>query len=108
MGKTALGWTFAETVPHSVWLELEPGADLETFAEGLARTTGVRASDPDRSDSVAEAIGRISAGTTKIPVVGGDGEVEEAGVGAPATFARGARGKGKRRLLWPELMRALR
>ena len=95
MGKTALGWTFAEGVPHSVWLELEPGADLETFAEGLARATGVHASDPDQSDSVAAAIGRISAGPTKLLVVDGYGDVEDPVVEALATFVRSARGKGK-------------
>jgi len=78
-----------------VWLELEPGADLETFAEGLARATGVHASDPDQSDSVAAAIGRISAGPTKLLVVDGYGDVEDPVVEALATFVRSARGKGK-------------
>src|SRR2546427_10493268 len=95
MGKTALGWTFAETVPHAVWLELEPGADLETFAGGLARTTGVRASDPDRSDSVAEAIGHISAGNPQPPVRGGDREGGNAGRDPLATVRRRRPGQGQ-------------
>lgn len=95
MGKTALGWAFAEGVPHSVWLEIEQGTDLEAFAETLARTTGVHASDPDRPESVAAAIGRVWAGPTKLLVVDGYGDVEDAVVEALATFLRSARGKGK-------------
>ncbi len=95
MGKTALGWTFAEGVPRSVWLEIEAGSDLESFAEALARTTGVRASDPDRPESIADAIGHVSARNTKLLVLDGYGDVEDAVVEALATFLHSPRGKGK-------------
>src|SRR5439155_25806607 len=78
------------------------------FAEGLARATGVHASDPDQPDSVAAAIGRISAGPTKLLVVDGYGDVEDPVVEALATFVRSARGKGKLLILAQESTPAYR
>src|SRR5437899_9935060 len=71
MGKTALGWAFAEGVPRAVWMELGPGDDLESFAETLARSTGERASDPDRAESVATALSHVVAGERKLLVLDG-------------------------------------
>lgn len=95
MGKTALGWTFAETVPRSAWLEIEPGANLESFADALARSTGEHAEDPDRPESVAAAIGRVFAGGTKLLVLDGYADVEEPVVDMLGTFLHDARRNGK-------------
>ena len=95
MGKTALGWAFAEVVPRSVWMEVGPGADLESFADSLARSTGERASDPDQAESVAAALTHVFAGERKLLVLDGYADVEEPVVDALAGFLRGSRGRGK-------------
>ncbi len=95
MGKTALGWAFAETVPHAAWLEIQPGADIESVADALARSTGERAEDPDRPESVAAAIGRLFAGGTKLLVLDGYADVEESVVDMLGTFLHNVQQKGK-------------
>ena len=77
MGKTALGWTFAEAVPKSVWVVIEDGARLEDFAESLASATGIPADAPDDPGDVARAFGRSFAGGTKLLIVDGYGDVAE-------------------------------
>src|SRR2546427_1940231 len=95
MGKTALGWAFAEGVPRAVWMEIKPGDDVESFADSLAHSTGQRASDPDRPESVAAAIGQVFAGERKLLVLDGYADVDEGVVDALAGFLRGPRGRGK-------------
>src|SRR3989449_1820865 len=95
MGKTALGWAFAEGVPRAVWMEIKPGDDVESFADSLAHSTGQRASDPDRPESVAAAIGQVFAGERKLLVLDGYADVDEGVVDALAGFLRGSRGRGK-------------
>ena len=95
MGKTALGWAFAERVQRSVWMELGPGDDLESFAETLARSTGERASDPDRPESVTAALAHVFVGERKLLVLDGYADVEEPIVDALAGFVRSPRGRGK-------------
>ncbi len=95
MGKTALGWAFAQRVPRSVWMEIGPGADLESFADSLARSTGERAADPDRPESVAKALAHVLAGERKLLVLDGYAEVGEGVVDALAGFLRGSLGRAK-------------
>ena len=95
MGKTALGWAFAERIPRALWMEIGPGADLEAFADSLARSTGERATDPDQSESVAAALAHVFAGERKLLVLDGYADVDDAVVDALAGFLRGARGRGK-------------
>src|SRR5205823_973301 len=42
MGKTALGWTFAEKVPKSLWVDLPEGNGLSGLAASVAAATGGR------------------------------------------------------------------
>ncbi len=77
MGKTALGWAFAEGVPKSVWVVIEDGATLEDFSESLASATGIRADAPDDPSDVARALARSFGGGTKLLVVDGYGDVAE-------------------------------
>src|SRR5256712_5774123 len=95
MGKTALGWAFAERVPRAVWMEIGPGANLGAFAESLARSTGERAADPDQAESVGAALGHLFAGERKLLVLDGYADVEDAVVDALAGFLRGSHGRGK-------------
>ena len=95
MGKTALGWAFAEGVPRAVWMEIGPGANLEAFADSLARSTGERATDPDQAESVAAALARVFAGERKLLVLDGYADVDDAVVDALAGFLRGSHGRGK-------------
>src|SRR2546426_3905294 len=95
MGKTALGWAFAEGVPRAVWMEIKPGDNLESFADSLAHSTGQRASDPDRHESVAAALVQVFAGERKLLVVDGFADVDEPIVDALSGFLRGPRGRGK-------------
>ena len=95
MGKTALGWAFAEGVPRAVWMEIKPGDNLESFADSLAHSTGQRASDPDRHESVAAALVQVIAGERKLLVLDGYADVDEPIVDALSGFLRGPRGRGK-------------
>ena len=99
MGKTALGWAFAQAVPRSVWMETEPGANLEGFADALASSTGQRAADPDRPESVATAMGGAFAGGTKLLVLDGYADVEDDIVDALAGFFRSAKGTAAKLLV---------
>jgi hypothetical protein len=92
MGKTALGWAFAQTAPKSVWCEVEPAADLEAFAASLASATGIAADAPDEPESVADALARVFGRGTKLLVLDGYTEVEEPVVDALSGFVRSARG----------------
>lgn len=95
MGKTVLGWAFAEGIPRSVWMAIGPGADLESFADSLARSTGERAADPDQPESVSASLAHVFAGERKLLVLDGYDEVEEGVVDALAGFLRGSRGRPK-------------
>src|SRR5439155_21735776 len=95
MGKTALGWAFAEGVPRAVWMEIGPGANLEAFADSLARSTGERAADPDQPESVAAALAHVFAGGRHLLVLVGYADVDEAVVDALAGFLRGSHGRDK-------------
>lgn len=92
MGKTALGWAFAEAVPKSVWMEISETSDLEAFAASLASATGVRADAPRDPESVARALVRVFAGGTKLLVLDGYGDVAEPIVDALREFLRSATG----------------
>src|SRR5439155_10668044 len=61
--------------PRFVWMEVGPGADLESFADSLARSTGERASDPDQAESVAAALTHVFAGERKLLVLDGYADV---------------------------------
>ena len=95
LGKTALGWAFAQGVPRSVWMEIGPGADLESFADSLARSTGERAADPDRAESIATALAHVFAGERRLLVLDDYDEVEDGVVDALAGFLRSAPGRAK-------------
>ncbi|HYS99995.1 MAG TPA: ATP-binding protein [Thermoplasmata archaeon] len=90
MGKSALGWAFAESVPRSVWVEIEAGSDLEGFATSLASATGIPAAEPDHPESVGQALADAFARGAKLLVLDGYGEVPEEIVDAVAAFLRGA------------------
>src|SRR5207244_8567313 len=92
MGKTALGWAFAEGVPRAVWMEIGPGANLEAFADSLARSTGKRATDPDQAESGAAALARVFAGERKPLVLDGCADVDAAEVDALPGLRRGSHG----------------
>src|SRR5207237_3925237 len=71
MGKTALGWTFAETIAKSIWVDLPDGSDLKAFVASLASATGVRPTMPNEPESIAEAmIAPYSRGTKRLDVDG--------------------------------------
>src|SRR5256712_5116202 len=95
MGKTGLGWSSAERVPRAGGMEIGPGANLEAFAESLARSTGERSTDPDQPESVAGALGHLFAGERKVLVLDGYADVDDAVVDALAGFLRGSHGRGK-------------
>ncbi len=98
LGKTALGWAFAETVPKSVWVELEAGADLDGFAASLASATGARADAPDEAESVAAALTQAYARGTRLVVLDGYGDVAEPIVDTLGAFLRGTK-TGPKKLL---------
>ena len=95
MGKTALGWAFAETVPRSVWAEIPPDADLEGLAASLASATGIRTEAPDEPDAVAAVLPGTFARGTKLVVLDGYGDVAEPIVDALRAFLRAAGGTMK-------------
>lgn len=103
MGKTAVGWAFAETVPKSIWVDLPVGSDLEGFAASLASATGIRAQTPEEPESVADALCQVYGRGKKLVVVDGYGDVEEPIVDAISAFLRKARtADGKLLVLAPE------
>jgi len=99
MGKTALGWAFAQTVPKSVWLEIESPATLEGFASSLASSTGIAADAPDEAESVAEALTRVYGRGSKLVILDGYADVEEPVVDALSGFVRAARGEARKLLV---------
>ena len=88
MGKTALGWAFAEKVSKSIWVDFAGGGNLEGLAGSLIAATGVRAQAPDDPESVADAVAAVYAGGTKLLVLDGYGDVEEPIVDAMRSFVR--------------------
>jgi DNA-binding MarR family transcriptional regulator len=99
MGKTALGWAFAEAIPHSVWVDLAGRSSLPEFGVALASATRLRIEAPTDPDSVADSIrGAFSRGA-KLLVLDGYGEVEEPVVDAIRGFVRGARTTGGKLLV---------
>jgi len=99
MGKTALGWAFAETVPKSLWVDLADGSDLKGFVASLATATGVRPTAPGDPDSVAEAMAVPYARGTKLLVVDGYGDEEEPIVDTMSAFLRKAKAVGGKLLV---------
>lgn len=99
MGKTALGWAFAESVPKSSWIDLAGGPGLEAFANSLSSATGVPVPDPSEPESVAEAMGQSYTRGKKLLVVDGYGETEEAVVDTMRTVLRKARTSGGKLLV---------
>jgi len=96
MGKTALGWAFAEGVPRSVWVEIVHESNLEGFADSVASATGVRAESPDEPESVGESLARVFTLGPKLMVLDGYGDVPESIVDALASLLRSAKwGGGK-------------
>ena len=95
MGKTAIGWAFAETVPKSIWVDIAGGSDLERFAAALASAAGIRAQAPDEPDSVADAIVQTYARGTKLLVMDGYAEVDESIIDAMRAVLRKSRPGGK-------------
>lgn len=98
MGKTTLGWAFAETAPKCVWIDLESGAGLEEFAASIASATGVRVDAPDEPASVSAGLSEAYARGTRLVVLDGYGDVPESIVDALSAFLRETR-TGLRKLL---------
>jgi hypothetical protein len=98
MGKTALGWTFAATVPKSLWVDLPEGSGLQGFAASLATAVGVRALSVD-PESVANAIALPFGRGTKLVLIDGYGDVDEPIVDAMRAFLRKAKAVGAKLLL---------
>jgi hypothetical protein len=98
MGKTALGWAFAEKTPRSAWLDLAGASDLQGLAASLAAATGGRVEAPDATDSVAALRGAFGRGT-KLLVVDGYGDAEEPLVDALRAFVRTGRTVGGKLLV---------
>ena len=99
MGKTALGWAFAETVPKSVWVDLPDGSDLKGFVASLASATGIRPTAPTEPESVADAMAVPHSRGTKLLVVDGYGDVEESIVDTMSAFLRKAKTAGGKLLV---------
>jgi DNA-binding MarR family transcriptional regulator len=99
MGKTALGWAFAEKTPRSVWLDLAGASDLRGLAASLAAATGARIEAPDETDSVAAALRDAFGRGTKLLVVDGYGDAEESLVEALRAFVRTGRTVGGKLLV---------
>ncbi len=99
IGKTALGWAFAEGVPNSLWAEIPDPPGLEGLAGALASATGTRADDPTDPGSVSLALVRVFAGGTRLLVLDGYGETPEPIVDALAEFVRRARGSAAKLLV---------
>lgn len=99
MGKTAIGWAFAETTPRSVWVDLAGASDLRGFAGSLAAATGARMDAPNEPDSVAAALRDSFGRGMKLLVVDGYGEVEEPFVDALRAFVRTGRAVGAKLLV---------
>jgi DNA-binding MarR family transcriptional regulator len=99
MGKTAIGWAFAETTPRSAWVDLAGASNLRGFATSLAAATGTRIDAPEEPDSVAGALRDSFGRGTKLLVVDGYGDVEEPFVDALRAFVRTGRTVGGKLLV---------
>src|SRR5216117_749039 len=99
MGKTALGWTFAETIAKSIWVDLPDGSDLKAFVASLASATGVRPTMPNEPESIAEAMIAPYSRGTKLLVVDGYGDEEEGIVDTMSAFLRKAKAVGGKLLV---------
>src|SRR5207237_8030220 len=88
MGKTALGWAFAEKVPKSLWVDLPEGNGLSGLAASVAAATGVRPPSTSDPESVATVLASPFTSGSKLLVIDGYGDVEEAIVDAMETFLR--------------------
>jgi hypothetical protein len=99
MGKTALGWAFAEAVPKSAWVDLPDGSDLTAFSKALASATAIRATLPLDTDSMADALTAPFARGTKLVVVDGYGDVDESIVDTMSGFLRRAKTAGGKLLV---------
>jgi DNA-binding MarR family transcriptional regulator len=99
MGKTAIGWTFANKTPRSVWVDLAGTSDLKGFATSLAAATGARIDAPDEPDSVASALRGSFGSGTKLLIVDGYGDVDEPFVDALRAFVRTGREVGGKLLV---------
>ena len=99
MGKTALGWAFAETVPKAVWVDLPDGADFKGFVASLSSATGVRPTAPTEPESVADAMAVPHSRGTKLLIIDGYGDVEEPIVDTLSAFLRKAKTVGSKLLV---------
>ena len=99
MGKTALGWTFAETVPKALWIDIAPGSDREDFAASVSSATNIRTEMPGEPESLADALTQTYARGTKLLVLDGYGEVDESIVDAISAFLRKAKTAGSKMLV---------
>src|SRR5436309_2562628 len=97
--KTALGWTFAETIPKSIWVDLPDGSDLKAFVASLASATGVRPTMPNEPESIAEAMIAPYSRGTKLLVVDGYDDEEEGIVDTMSAFLRKAKAVGGKLLV---------
>ncbi|HEY7587414.1 MAG TPA: ATP-binding protein [Thermoplasmata archaeon] len=99
IGKTALGRTFARTVPKSVWIDVATLTDLEAFAAEVGRSTRAEVTARDDPSAVAAAIlGAFGEGIPLI-VIDGYGEAHEGIVDALAAFVRFAARRPDAKLL---------
>ena len=99
MGKTALGWAFAEKVPKSLWVDLPEGNGLSGLAASAAQATGVRPPSSIDPESVASALAFPFTRGTKLLVIDGYGDVEEAIVDAMEVFLRKVKTVGGKALV---------
>ena len=99
MGKTAVGWALAETVPKSAWIELPDGSTLPEFAASLTMSAGAKPLVKVDPESVADAIALPYARGSKLVVIDGYGDVEEAIVDAMRAFLRKSKPTGGKLLV---------
>src|SRR5438046_6201827 len=99
MGKAALGWAFAEKVPESLWVDLPEGNGLSGLAAAAAQATGVRPPSSIDPESVAGALAFPFTHGTKLLVIDGYGDVEEAIVDAMEAFLRKVKTVGGKALV---------
>lgn len=95
MGKTAVGWAFAATVPKSVWIDLEADPDLAGFAASLAASTGNPAQRPVDPEGLAGLLAAALSAGKKLVVIDGYGDVAEPIVDALSAYVRRASPAGK-------------
>lgn len=99
MGKTAVGWAFAESIPRSAWVDLAGKSSLPDLAASLSVATRVPIDAAGGPDTVAAAMREAFSRGIRLLVLDGYGEVEEPVVDALQAFVRGARGSGGKLLV---------